>query len=176
MFTEELKTEQEIADILNQQGVLTDLNRTWTKATVNQVLTNEKYIGNNVSNRISFKLKTKRVVNPESEWIRKEGAFEAIVDPSVFYIAKGIINARARRFSNDELLQKLKDLQAKKGYLLPLSSTKTPICRQVPSIPAALAAWSGLISLSVTIQNGITVLLKLTAFCAGCIKIFLRRR
>lgn len=126
MFTEELKTEQEIADILNQQGVLTDLNRTWTKATVNQVLTNEKYIGNNVSNRISFKLKTKRVVNPESEWIRKEGAFEAIVDPSVFYIAKGIINARARRFSNDELLQKLKDLQAKKGYLSALIINENP--------------------------------------------------
>lgn len=126
MFTEELKTEQEIADILNQQGVLTDLNRTWTKATVNQVLTNEKYIGNNVSNRISFKLKTKRVVNPESEWIRKEGAFEAIVDPSVFYIAKGIINARARRFSNDELLQKLKDLQAKKGYLSALIINESP--------------------------------------------------
>lgn len=88
MFTEELKTEQEIADILNQQGILTDLNRTWTKATVNQVLTNEKYIGNNVSNRISFKLKTKRVVNPESEWIRKEGAFEAIVEPSVFISPK----------------------------------------------------------------------------------------
>ena len=126
MFTEELKTEQEIADILNQQGILTDLNRSWTKATVNQVLTNEKYIGNNVSNRISFKLKTKRVVNPESEWIRKEGAFEAIVDPSVFYIAKGIINARAKRFSNDELLQKLKDLQAKKGYLSALIINESP--------------------------------------------------
>lgn len=126
MFTEELKTEQEIANILNQQGILTDLNRVWTKATVNQVLTNEKYIGNNVSNRISFKLKTKRVVNPESEWIRKEGAFEAIVDPSVFYIAKGIINARARRFSNDELLQKLRDLQAKKGYLSALIINESP--------------------------------------------------
>lgn len=125
MFTEELKNEQEIADILNRQGILTDLNRSWTKATVNQVLTNEKYIGNNVSNRISFKLKTKRVVNPENEWIRKDGAFEAIVDPRVFYTAKGIINARSRRYSNDELLQKLKDLQEKKGYLSALVINET---------------------------------------------------
>jgi hypothetical protein len=37
--------------------VRTDLGRDWTRATVREVLTNEKYIGNNVYNRISFKLK-----------------------------------------------------------------------------------------------------------------------
>lgn len=125
MFTEELKSEQEIANILNQQGILTDFGRAWTRATVNQVLTNEKYIGNNIFNRISNKLKAKRVINPESEWVRKDGAFEAIVDPSVFYTAKGIINARSRRYSNDELLQKLKDLQEKKGYLSALVINET---------------------------------------------------
>jgi hypothetical protein len=41
----------------------TDLGRPWTRGTVHQVLTNEKYIGNNVYNRASFKLKAKRVVN-----------------------------------------------------------------------------------------------------------------
>lgn len=117
LFIEDLKNEQEITSILNQQGIATDLGRSWTKATINQVLTNEKYIGNNIFNRISNKLKAKRTINPEEEWIRKDGAFEAIVDPCKFYIAKGIINARSRRFSNDELLQKLKDLHSKKGYL-----------------------------------------------------------
>lgn len=126
LFIEELKSEQDIANILNQQQILTDLNRPWTKASVHQVLTNEKYIGNSVFNRISNKLKAKRTVNPESEWVRKEGAFEAIVEPSVFYTAKGIINARCRRYSNDELLQKLKDLQAKKGYLSALIINESP--------------------------------------------------
>ena len=59
--------------------VRTDLDRDWTRATVHEVLTNEKYIGNNVYNRVSFKLKKMRVVNTPDMWIRKEGAFESIV-------------------------------------------------------------------------------------------------
>ena len=34
---------------------------------MHQVLTNEKYIGNNVYNRVSFKLKKKRVINPPDD-------------------------------------------------------------------------------------------------------------
>ena len=51
------KTESEIAALLNAQGTLTDFGRAWTQGTVHQVLTNEKYIGNNVYHRTSFKLK-----------------------------------------------------------------------------------------------------------------------
>jgi hypothetical protein len=40
------------------------------------VLTNEKYVGNNVYNRVSFKLKKKRVVNEPDMWVRADGAFE----------------------------------------------------------------------------------------------------
>ncbi len=54
------KRESEIAATLNSQGVQTDLGRAWTRGTVHQVLTNEKYIGNNVYNRTSFKLKKKQ--------------------------------------------------------------------------------------------------------------------
>jgi DNA invertase Pin-like site-specific DNA recombinase len=56
-FTDDGLSESEIAARLNEQGVRTDLGRDWTRATVHEVLTNEKYIGNNVFNRISFKLK-----------------------------------------------------------------------------------------------------------------------
>lgn len=136
MFTEELKSEQEIANILNQQGIKTDLGRAWKKSTVHQVLINEKYIGNNVFNRVSYKLKAKRICNPENQWVRKEGAFEAIVEPSAFYTAHGIINARSRRFSNDELLQKLKDLQNKHGYLSAM------IINEAPDMPSS-SVYSG---------------------------------
>lgn len=50
-----------IASRLNGLSVLTDLDRPWTYSTVRQVLSNEKYIGNNVYNRHSFKLKKKHV-------------------------------------------------------------------------------------------------------------------
>src|ERR1043166_9053268 len=61
-FVNEAKSEAEIAKTLNAQGVVTDFGREWTRGTVHQVLTNEKYIGNNVYHRTSFKLKLKHVV------------------------------------------------------------------------------------------------------------------
>jgi DNA invertase Pin-like site-specific DNA recombinase len=64
MFVEDDRSEREIAETLNAEGHLTDLERPWSRASVHQVLTNEKYIGNNVYNKVSFKLKHKRVVNP----------------------------------------------------------------------------------------------------------------
>src|SRR6185312_3349812 len=64
MFVLNRRSEREIAVLLNAENILTDLDRPWTRGTVHQVLTNEKYIGNNVYNRVSFKLKKARVVNP----------------------------------------------------------------------------------------------------------------
>lgn len=50
-------------------------------------------------------------------WVRKDNAFENIVDPSDFFMVKGIFAARCRKLSDEEMLQKLKELQIKKGYL-----------------------------------------------------------
>lgn len=111
------RLEGEIAARLNERGTLTDLGRPWTRGTVHQVLTNEKYIGNNVFNRHSYKLKGTHKNNPPEEWIRADGAFEAIVDEKLFFTAQGMIRERNRRFSDDELLDRLKRLLKKKGFL-----------------------------------------------------------
>ncbi len=71
-FVNEKKLESEIARILNDKGILTDCERLWTRGTVHEVLTNEKYIGNNVYYRTSCKLKRKHVENPPSMWIRSK--------------------------------------------------------------------------------------------------------
>ena len=84
---------------------------------MHQVLTNEKYVGNNVFNRRSFKLKQKRVVNRPEEWIRAEGVFEAIVEPQLFFTVQGMIRERNRRFSDEEMLGRLKRLYEQHGYL-----------------------------------------------------------
>jgi hypothetical protein len=117
MFIRENRSEREIAEILNARGVLTDLGRPWTRGTVRQVLTNEKYIGNNVYNRRSFKLKKKRVVNTPDMWVRREAAFDPIVSPEDFYTAQGIILARLRRLTNDEMLDRLRALLTKHATL-----------------------------------------------------------
>ena len=84
LFTEAGKPEREIADLLNARGLVTDLGRPWSRGTVHQLLINEKYVGDNVWARTSFKLKRQHVQNAEDEWIRAEGAFAAIVDRAMF--------------------------------------------------------------------------------------------
>lgn len=116
-FIHDGQTEREIADELNYDGIRAERDRPWTRGMVHQVLTNEKYIGNNVYNRSSFKLKKKRVRNPPEAWVRREGAFEAIVDINDFLAARALILERHRRFSNDDLLARLKKLADEHGRL-----------------------------------------------------------
>ena len=114
-FFKDGNAEREIAADLNAKKILTDLGRPWTRGTVHQVLTNEKYIGNNVYHRTSFKLKRKHIANPPEMWIRADRAFPAVVDPAVFAAAQEIILARAKRYSDDEMLQALKELWSRHG-------------------------------------------------------------
>lgn len=111
------QSEREIADCLNTKGITTDLGRSWTRATVHQILINEKYIGNNVWNRCSCKLKGRRVYNPPERWIRHDQAFEPIVDEDTFKSAQAIIAERCRRYSDEELLDVLRGLLEQHGYL-----------------------------------------------------------
>jgi DNA invertase Pin-like site-specific DNA recombinase len=70
LFVNQGRSEREIADYLNGEGVSTDLDRPWTRGTVHQLLINEKYIGNNVWAQTSFKLKQRHVRNSPQEWVR----------------------------------------------------------------------------------------------------------
>jgi len=116
-FINEGIAEAEIACRLNGRGMQTDLGRPWTRAGVHGVLTNEKYIGNNVYNRVSFKLKKTRVHNPSDMWIRRNEAFDPLVPTELFYTAQGMLRARARRYSQQELLDRLKSLYQQRGFL-----------------------------------------------------------
>lgn len=109
-FVYQGKSETEIAEALNLKGLTTDLGRPWTRGTVRQILTNEKYIGNNVYNRTSFKLKQKHMLNAPDIWVRKDGAFQAVVSEELFYTARGIVQERNRRYSDQELIEMLRRL------------------------------------------------------------------
>lgn len=113
LFVKQGKRESEIANMLNQRGISTDYGRRWNRGTVNQVLTNEKYIGNNVYNRTSFKLKRTHVQNTPDMWVRADGVFDAIVPHDLFFMARGIIQERNRRFTDEELIERLKSLAKK---------------------------------------------------------------
>nr|WP_272876186.1 recombinase family protein [Neoroseomonas alkaliterrae] len=116
-FVEEGRSENEIATLLNAQGISTDLGRPWTRGTVHQVLINEKYVGDNVWNRISCKLQGARVRNRPDMWIRRDGAFEPLVDRMLFEAAQIIIRERSRRLTDEEMLEVLRTILANRGYL-----------------------------------------------------------
>lgn len=116
-FVHDGLSEQAIADDLNVRSLTTDLGRPWTRGTVHQLLINEKYVGDNVWNRQSFKLKKRRVRNGPESWIRSQDAFEAIVERDLFEAAHGIISARSFRLSDDEMLSSLQQLYGSRGLL-----------------------------------------------------------
>jgi DNA invertase Pin-like site-specific DNA recombinase len=115
LFLGDRRTEREIARTLNGEGVLSDRGHPWTRGTIRELLTNEKYIGQNVFNRISFKLKKKRIRNPEEMWVRDADAFEPLVDQADLHTVRGIILGRHRRFSDDEMLERLKGIFEEHG-------------------------------------------------------------
>jgi hypothetical protein len=112
--------------------IRTDVGRRWSSESVRSVLTNEKYIGNNVYNRQSFKLKKLQVDNPPEMWIRKDGAFEAVVAPDVFYTAQAIFQARATRYTDEGVLERLRALYRDKGTLSGL------LIDESPDLPSAM--------------------------------------
>ena len=116
-FLDDELAERQIAERLNERGVLSDLGRLWTRGTVHQILINEKYIGNNVWGRTSFKLKQIHKKNPREAWIRFDGAFEPLVSVGTFATVQAIIEARAFRMSDETMLAKLEQVLRDKGML-----------------------------------------------------------
>lgn len=117
LFVTQGNTEREIMEVLNGHGVLGEHGLPWTRATVHQVLTNPKYIGANVYNRRSFKLKHKRINNPMQMWIWRDGAFEPVVTASLFEQARTIIESRHCHLSDQDLLERLRELLRVQGRL-----------------------------------------------------------
>jgi DNA invertase Pin-like site-specific DNA recombinase len=141
-FVYDGRRESEIAADLNARGLATDLDRPWTRGTIHQILINEKYTGDNVWNRRSFKLKKKRVRNAPNMWIRAEGAFEAAIDRELFEAARTIINARSFRLSDEDMLQALQALFHRHGAL---SGIVIDECEEMPSSAAYRSRFGSLL-------------------------------
>ena len=116
-FTEGKENEREIANALNREGVVYYPTRLWTRAGVHQILTNPKYMGSNVYNRRSYKLKQKRVKNPPEMWILKPAAFDSIVSLEIFARSLEIIENRHSKYTDDDLLERLRALLLRMGQL-----------------------------------------------------------
>lgn len=110
-------SEQKIADELNTGVLDGELGMPWTRARVHEVLTNEKYIGNNVYNRRSGKLRQKASANAPTNWIRCDGAFTGIISIELFERARQVILKRSHHLDDASMLQLLRELLARAGKL-----------------------------------------------------------
>lgn len=115
------KSKIEIAAELNADQIPRRSGEKWRECTIRHILTNEAYIGNNVYNQTSYKLKQRRVTNPPDMWIRRDGAFQGIVPQEMFAKAQEIISRIVRRpqhrISSHEALRRLDLLFQEKGRL-----------------------------------------------------------
>jgi DNA invertase Pin-like site-specific DNA recombinase len=102
---------------LNQNGTPNHVERPWTRTLVREILTNEKYIGNNVINRFSLKLRSKMVRNPEADWIRAEKCFQPIVSKRLFDRVQKVIVDKRTYYTDKGLLEGLAELKATQGRL-----------------------------------------------------------
>jgi len=127
------KGETAIAADLNARGLKTDLDRPWTRESIHQILINPKYIGANVFNRHSFKLKGKKVRNPPAMWILREHSFGQIVSTGDFQKVQAIIHKRYVHWTDRQMLDGLRALLKSFGRL------SAPLINEAVYMPSSAA-------------------------------------
>lgn len=108
MFAVEKRSQSEIARHLNNKGVPNHLGRPWSEWIIHYLLQNENYIGIILYNRQSFRLRQVKTINPPESWIRGISGFKPIISPALFEKAQCRMREHYTRWSDAELLQRLK--------------------------------------------------------------------
>lgn len=120
-----------IAARLNELSVPSESMRPWTAWLVRGILTNEKYLGNLVFNRRSFKLSRDIVHNAADEWIRRDSLFPSLISRSIFERAAKIRRQRRDGPTDEELLEMLRLVYEKNGRIT------SSLITEFPGIPNA---------------------------------------
>jgi hypothetical protein len=149
-----------IAAVLNKRGILWVDGAKWTRYVIRDMVTNPKYL---VSNRRSGKLQSRRTWNPPEMWIRRDGAFPGLIDAKLFQKAQDVAARRVRTYSNEGLLQFLRDFLSSKGDspLRQFATMSTCLARR--SIRRDSADSSRCTSSSVISRHGIWLISSVTA-------------
>lgn len=108
-----------IARRLNCEGVVNEFGRSWSPYHVKQILTNDKYAGTLVFNRSTQRLKSSRRANAPASWVKVDDAFDAIVSREKLQEARAERNRRRRQWSDDEMLDALRQIFVEHGKVTP---------------------------------------------------------
>jgi DNA invertase Pin-like site-specific DNA recombinase len=116
-FAQERVIERDIAGRLNEGGQRNAAGREWTHHSIRAMLTCERYVGMNVYNRRSFRLKEQRVKNEPTAWLRSATGAEPIVPRDLWEQAQALYLERSIVLDDDALLSMLKSLYEREGTL-----------------------------------------------------------
>lgn len=117
-FVEERLFYTEIVSRLERAGVAPPPHaKRWTKYMIRRMLSDEKYVGHNVYNRTSGRLRQTRKTNPEAQWVRHENAFAPIVEPAMFAEAVRRKAQNPRHVDPVRAENQMRALLAQKGRL-----------------------------------------------------------
>ena len=138
LFTEEGRMPSQIAEELNRKGVpYRGTSRVrWYAQAVNRLLRSPKYAGWHIYGMYSERLQTPRVKMPQGKWIRTPRAWSPIVSQETFDKAQAIFSNRTYHKSDQQLLDELKQMLAKHGYV------SEKLIHQTPGMPS-LVAYAG---------------------------------
>jgi DNA invertase Pin-like site-specific DNA recombinase len=107
-----------IARSLNLREKFKPSGKPWCGLDIYNIVTNPKYCGCNVWHRGTQRLRKTRSLVQAQDWICKADAFVPIIDRETFERAQIALPRRADlRWSDAEILKKLKRLLIRKGYL-----------------------------------------------------------
>jgi DNA invertase Pin-like site-specific DNA recombinase len=107
LFVDQKKSLKAIARTLNTQGLRNTNGREWTYLGVRELLSNEKYMGNSVYGRTSKKFGRNWKRNPQRDWVRAEGAFQAVISKQRFLEAQWQLRENASHYTENEMLDYL---------------------------------------------------------------------
>lgn len=115
MYLDQGMNDTAIANQLNAEQIPSGYDKPWSSYHVKAILTNEKYGGTLLFNRGTQKLKSSRRPNHAEKWIRLPGAFTATVPIARVHAATSERKRRLRVWSNDEMLDGLRDILVEHG-------------------------------------------------------------
>lgn len=106
-----------IATALNQEGISTESGRPWSKAMITRILISEKYVGDCVWGKASTTLKSRHRRVPREAWLRVDGAFQGIVERSLFEQAQNLRASRTKQWTDAEIVSALRGIYRKHGKI-----------------------------------------------------------
>jgi DNA invertase Pin-like site-specific DNA recombinase len=110
-------TTSEIARDLNRDMVKTRMGKEWTSSDVRRLISNPKYMGTYMWARKSHKLHAASTHNDPAQWVIARGAIEAAVSPQQFKLAQSRVLMQRRKYTNEQLLTRLRRVWKKEGTL-----------------------------------------------------------